>query len=72
MLASAAVADGAPSQWAEEMPGAEGTFAFKPTDWIEGKDTWWQDTDGVDPGTAGCHLGTDSVNGGVKLVQRAA
>ena len=32
MLASAAVADGAPSQWAEEMPGAEGTFAFKPTD----------------------------------------
>lgn len=48
-----------PSKGAEGMPGALGTFEFKPSDWQEGKTTWWKDTDGVDPGTAGCHLGTD-------------
>ena len=42
------------------MPGAMGTFEFKPSDWIEGATTWWKDSDGVDPGTAGCHIGTDS------------
>jgi hypothetical protein len=41
------------------MPGAKGTFEFKPEDWIEGATTWWKDTDGVDPGTPGCHIGTD-------------
>jgi hypothetical protein len=60
ILAAAALADNAPSPGAQEMLGAKGTFAFKPTDWKEGETTWWKDTDGVDPGTAGCHLGTDS------------
>jgi hypothetical protein len=42
------------------MPGALGTFQFKPSDWMEGKKTWWIDSDGVDPGKAGCHIGTDA------------
>jgi hypothetical protein len=49
-----------PSPGAQGMPGAVGTFEFKPADWAEGETTWWQDSDGVDPGTAGCHVGTDS------------
>jgi len=43
-----------PSEGARGMPGAMGTFEFKPDD--RGV-TWWVDTDGVDPGTAGCHIG---------------
>ncbi len=50
---------GAPSAAAEGMPGAMGTFEFKPADWIEGATTWWKDSDGVDPGKPGCHIGTD-------------
>jgi len=42
------------------MPGAKGTFEFKPEDWIQGATTWWKDSDGVDPGKPGCHVGTDS------------
>jgi hypothetical protein len=54
------------------MCGAMGTIEFKPPDWIgtpdhpnpEGPTTWWMDTDGIDPGTAGCHLGwTAAVDG---------
>ena len=37
-----------------------GTFEFEPKDWMEGKTTGWKDSDGVDPGVAGCHIGTDS------------
>ena len=33
---------------------------LKPEDWAPGTTTWWLDTDGVDPGEAGCHIGTDS------------
>ena len=50
----------APSPAAAEMPGAKGTFEFKPADWMEGQETFWVDSDGVDPGVAGCHIGTDS------------
>ena len=53
-------ADHEPSPEAKEMAGAKGTFEFKRADWAEGETTWWKDTDGVDPGTAGCHIGTDS------------
>ena len=53
-------ASGDPSSGAKGMPGAEGTFNFKPADWIEGKTTWWEDSDGVAPGVAGCHIGTDA------------
>ena len=80
--ANSAWADGPPSRGAEGMPGALGTFAFKPTDWAEGKLTWWKDTDGVNPGEAGCHIGTDAdgkpdgrlfgeacLEGGVNLVE---
>lgn len=59
-IALAAKGEGEPSPGAKGMPGAEGTFEFKPADWIEGATTWWKDTDGVDPGVAGCHIGTDS------------
>ena len=55
-LASAA---GDPSEGAKGMPGAKGTFEFKPSDWQEGTTSWWKDSDGVAPGTAGCHIGTD-------------
>jgi len=48
-----------PSSGAEDMPGAAGTFEFKPTDFQEGQETWWIDTDGVNPEVAGCHIGTN-------------
>lgn len=50
-----------PSAGAKGMAGALGTFSFKPADW-KGKSTktWWKDSDGVAPGVAGCHIGTDS------------
>lgn len=51
-------ADGVPSDGAKGMPGALGTFEFKPSDHT-GKDSWWTDSDGVKPGKAGCHIGTD-------------
>lgn len=41
------------------LPGAAGTFEFKPADWMEGTTSWWKDSDGVDPGTPDCHIGTD-------------
>ena len=59
-IVTAIAADsGAPSAGAKNLPGAAGTFAFKPQDWLEGETTWWKDSDGVDPGVAGCHIGTD-------------
>jgi hypothetical protein len=57
---SDASASGEPSAGAKGMPGAKGTFEFKPADYMEGKETWWVDSEGVDPGKAGCHIGTDS------------
>ena len=48
-----------PSSGAREMAGAMGTIEFKPQDWNAGQTTWWKDTDGVDPATSGCHIGTD-------------
>ena len=57
---SFATADGEPSVGAKGMAGAQGTFSFKPSDWQSGTVTWWRDTDGVDPGKAGCHIGTDN------------
>ena len=48
-----------PSSKAQALPGAEGRFAFKPADWIEGKTTYWFDTDGVAPEVAGCHVSSD-------------
>lgn len=49
-----------PSTLAKGMPGAEGTIEFAPADRLAGDTTWWKDTDGVDPGAAGCHVGTNS------------
>ena len=57
--ACAATPSHTPSPGAQGMAGATGTFDFKPADWRPGETTWWKDTDGVDPGTAGCHIGTD-------------
>lgn len=48
-----------PSEGAKGMPGAIGTFEFKPLDWMEGTTSWWKDSDGVDPGKPGCHIGTN-------------
>lgn len=55
-----AMAAGAPSPGAEKLAGAKGTIEFKPDDWQKGQTTWWKDSDGVAPGVAGCHVGTDS------------
>ena len=44
---------------AKGMPGAAGTFEFKPADWMDGTTSWWKDSDGVDPGKPGCHIRTD-------------
>lgn len=60
ILAHTVSASDAPSDGAKDMPGAAGTIVFKPDDWQEGQTTWWMDSDGIDPGTAGCHFGTDS------------
>ena len=49
-----------PSEGARNMPGAKGTFAFSPTDWQKDTTTWWKDSDGVAPGIAGCHIGTNA------------
>ncbi len=58
---SCAHQDGSPpSMGAEGLPGAMGTFAFQPPDVMPGETTWWKDTDGVRPGVAGCHIGTDA------------
>lgn len=48
-----------PSDMAQGMPGAKGTFEFQPTDWVAQETSWWKDSDGVSPGVAGCHIGTD-------------
>ena len=60
LVASMANAASEPSSGAKGMPGAKGTFEFKPTDWMEGTTSWWKDSDGVDPDVAGCHIGTDA------------
>lgn len=57
---SDAHASGKPSAGAEGMAGTKGTFDFKPQDWMEGTTSWWKDSDGVSPGVAGCHIGTDA------------
>lgn len=49
-----------PSKGASGMAGAVGTFEFEPTDWKEGETSYWKDSDGVAPGVAGCHIGTDA------------
>lgn len=46
-----------PSAAAKSMPGALGTIEYKPGDWIPNATSWWKDSDGVDPATAGCHIG---------------
>ena len=54
-------AHSSPSAGAKGMPGALGTFVFKPKDWKgEGHTSYWKDSDGVQPGVEGCHIGTDS------------
>lgn len=60
MSVSLACVAGPPSEGARDMPGAAGTIEFKPDDWHHGATTWWKDSEGIAPGIAGCHLGTDS------------
>ncbi len=39
------------------------TTPLKPTDFIAAaKETYWYDTDGVQPGVAGCHIGVKGLN----------
>ena len=59
-LPTIARAEGPPSGGAKALPRALGTSQFEPTDWMEGKQTWWIDSDGVDSAKAGCHVGTDA------------
>lgn len=63
LLYGAEGAEGAPSEGARGMCGAMGTIEFEPTDRIPGETTWWLDTDGIDPGTPGCHLGLTGAEG---------
>jgi len=58
-LLLAACSSHAPSKGAADMPGAQGTFAFTPADWKKDTKTWWKDSDGIAPGVAGCHIGTN-------------
>ncbi len=44
---------------ASGMAGAKGVFEFKPQDWKPEQVSWWKDSDGVNPGVAGCHIGTN-------------
>lgn len=60
MIGCATQNQATPSAAAASMPGATGTFEFQPSDWQEGQTTYWSDTDGIAPGVAGCHLGTDA------------
>ncbi len=48
-----------PSACAAGMPGASGTFSFRPADHKAGETTYWKDTDGIAPEIAGCHFATD-------------
>lgn len=61
LLAGCSDSDKEPSAGAAGMAGATGTIEFQPDDWQEGTTSWWKDTDGIAPGMAGCHLGTDSL-----------
>ena len=61
-LVSVSVDADKPSAGTAGMAGASGIIEFKPQDWQEGTTSWWKDSDGVDPGQAGCHIGT-SKNG---------
>lgn len=49
---------GPPSSGASSMPGALGTFPFTPPPRRPGT-THWKDSDGILPGTPGCHIPTD-------------
>lgn len=60
LLSPSSHASDDPSSGAKGMAGATGTIEFKPDDWQEGVTSWWRDSDGVAPGIAGCHVGTDS------------
>jgi len=55
---------GQPSDGAKDMPGALGTIPFRPDDWQPGRTTYWRDTDGIDPGSPGCHIGIFAPTGG--------
>jgi hypothetical protein len=58
MLSNATAAEhSAPSAGAKGMPGALGTIEYKPSDWQGKISTYWDDTDGIAPKVAGCHLG---------------
>ncbi len=68
LLCAAGGSGSEPSDGAKEMPGAMGTIIFQPADWEgtcenlqpPGPTTWWVDSDGIAPGLAGCHVGTDA------------
>lgn len=48
-----------PSAGAKGIAGANGTFEFRPADWHQAEVSWWKDSDGIEPGEAGCHIGTE-------------
>jgi hypothetical protein len=39
--------------------GGMGSVEFKQDDWMDGAETWWKDSDGIDPGVPGCPIGTN-------------
>ncbi len=68
LLCAAGGSGSGPSDGAKGMPGATGIIIFQPEDWMgtcenlvpPGPTTWWVDSDGIAPGVAGCHVGTDA------------
>ena len=57
MLLNAASANDPPTAGASKIPGAKGTIEYKPEGWKgAGVTTYWEDSDGIKPGVAGCHL----------------
>ncbi len=58
LAAGVALAQHGASRDAKGIPGARGQIEFKPGDWQgKGITSYWKDTDGVNPGVAGCHIG---------------
>jgi hypothetical protein len=57
MLLDAASAKDPPTAGASKIPGAKGTIEYKPEGWKgTGVTTYWKDSDGIEPGVAGCHV----------------
>lgn len=68
-LGTATAQESCPHKPCPLVPGMTSTECkeYKPTDWKPGvKQSWWYDTDGIDPGVAGCHVEVNDPAGSKK------